>query len=152
MNEHVSLHLMLVHFSFQSFLLDLWSKFYLRFANFAIPHVLAVCIHRKKVANKTKHKFMEYDLMWVDFYESKNKSMSPFEGRWYAGKKLHQIWAEWAVHASCYLQKDSRFYLYFHKNQLTRGHMQWIYARFCLQLFFPINTYCHHMWDRVGVS
>ena len=27
------------------------------------------------------------------------------EGRWYTGKKIRQIWAEWAVCISCYLQK-----------------------------------------------
>ena len=27
------------------------------------------------------------------------------EGRWYTDRKLHQIWADWAVYARCYLQK-----------------------------------------------
>ena len=32
------------------------------------------------------------------------------EGRWYTGRKLHQIWADWAVHARCYLQKGMTFH------------------------------------------
>ena len=34
----------------------------------------------KKLTNKTKHEFIEYDLFWVDFYENRNKSSSPFGG------------------------------------------------------------------------
>ena len=32
------------------------------------------------------------------------------EGRWYTGRKLHQISADWAVHARCYLQKGVTFH------------------------------------------
>ena len=36
-----------------------------------------------------------------------------YEGRLYTGRYLHQIWAEWAVHGSCYLLKDSPKYFNF---------------------------------------
>ena len=38
------------------------------------------------------------------------KSDALLEGRWYIGRKIRQIGAEWAVHASCYLQKGITFY------------------------------------------
>ena len=38
------------------------------------------------------------------------RSDALLEGQWYAGRKLRQIWAEWAVHANCYLQKGITFY------------------------------------------
>ena len=35
----------------------------------------------------------------------KIKKTAFFEGRWYTGRKIRQIWAEWAVYVGCQLQK-----------------------------------------------
>ena len=38
------------------------------------------------------------------FVKIKKIRRAVLEGRWYTGKEIHQIWAEWAVHANYYLQ------------------------------------------------
>ena len=88
-------------------------------------HVVAVYIDRKKISKQNYLSINSWNMIYCEliFMKIKIKARALLEGRWYTGKKLHQIWAEWAVHASCYLQKGLSFYLYFHKNQLNRGHI-----------------------------
>ena len=40
----------------------------------------------------------------------KIKKPAFLEGRWYTGRKIRQIWAEWAVHVGCQLKKGWSFY------------------------------------------
>ena len=51
--------------------------------------------------------------LWMNIGQFKMFWRVLFEGRWYTGRNFHQIWAEWAVHGSCYLLKDSPKYFNF---------------------------------------
>ena len=44
-----------------------------------------------------------------------------FEGRWYTGKIIRQIWAEWAVCLNSYLWKGWMFYLSMGKKWISSG-------------------------------
>ena len=58
------------------------------------------------------------------------------EGRWNTGRKIHQMWAEWAVHHSCYLQKGSLIYLDFYKNIPTDSRIKRISGQILLDFSY----------------
>ena len=64
----------------------------------------------KKYQRILTSKFVKGMFMWFKIAQNKKIHGAILEGRWYTGRKLRQIWAEWAVHASCYLQKGITFY------------------------------------------
>ena len=45
--------------------------------------------------------------MWFKIAKNKKIHESSLDGWWYTGRKIHQIWAEWAVCVGCYLQNGS---------------------------------------------
>ena len=48
-----------------------------------------------------------------------------------------------------YLKKGPRIDLNFHENELQGGPSWWIYAWFCLLIFFSINACSHHLWEKL---
>ena len=45
------------------------------------------------------------------------------EGWWHTGRNIRKIWAEWAVHISCYLQKAWFFHLVIHIPRMVICHI-----------------------------
>ena len=58
------------------------------------------------------------------------------EGRWYTGRKLYQIWADWAVHARCYLQKGMTFHFNIGDFGFLKDGLSHFYQWSAWQLFF----------------
>ena len=52
-------------------------------------------------------KFVMGMFMWFKIAKDKKIHWAILEGRWYTGRKIRQIWAEWAVCVGCYLQNGS---------------------------------------------
>ena len=67
----------------------------------------------KKYQRILTSKFVMGMFMWFKIAQNKKIHGVILEGRWYTGRKLRQIWAEWAVCVSCYLQNPSRFDIFF---------------------------------------
>ena len=61
--------------------------------------------------------------------------------RGYTGRKLHQIWADWAMHAICYLQKDMTFDFYIGDFGFQKGPLShFYYVMKCMATFFCVIT------------
>ena len=71
------------------------------------------------------------------------------EGRWYTGRKLHQIWADWAVYARCYLQKGMTFHFNIGDFGFLKDGLSHFYQWSAWQLFFvsvqPRNSSVKHL-------
>ena len=59
---------------------------------------------RKKYQRILTSKFVMEMFMWFKIAQNKNIHEAILEGRWYTGRKIHQISSEWAACISCYLQ------------------------------------------------
>ena len=61
------------------------------------------------------------------FVKIKIFSLAVLEGRWYTGKKIRQIWAESAVHASYYLQNCQMNVFNFYKKLTYYSYILTLY-------------------------
>ena len=83
---------------------------------------------------------MENDLLWVDYYENKNKSSSPFG----AQPILPKFGGVFCLCTTSPPKGLELLFLFSWKSTRKRSYSM----NLCLVLFahfFSINTYCHHM-------
>ena len=83
------------------------------------------------------------------------KPQGILEGRWYTGRKTRQIWAEWAVCVSCYLQNPSRFDLFF---LMKNDCLVTIFHEFIVKCVWKFFSYQQGIrkkelpiWEKIGM-
>ena len=99
-----------------------------------------------------KNKELSIPPIWVCWGPTRNSFFTHrqikhppfFEGRWYTGKIIHQIWAEWAVCLNSYIWKGWMFYLSMGKKWISSGSTT-IPDRWYWKLFFFLADW-HFQW------
>ena len=82
------------------------------------------------------------------FIDIKMKLRAILEGRWYTGRNVHQIWAEWAVWARWQILNGSQFFFHFNDKWLAVDNISWIYYQICLDK----KVLLIHLRDCCGLS
>ena len=77
---------------------------------FAINYCCELVLTQKKLPSTSLVKMAQGTFIEAQITNMEIICHAHMEGRWYTGRKLYQIWADWAVHARCYLQKGMTFH------------------------------------------
>ena len=104
--------------------------------------VASLYSHKKKCAKHLIRKNGTRDLWRSPNHQYWNKKRCPFGGPVrYTGRKIPQIGAEWAVHASCSLQKASLFISILRLKTLEKSK-----SPICLAHVFCVSTSSQQQW------
>ena len=85
-------------------------KLFLLSIHWSISLLLPALIDLKKLPSISLVKMAQGTFIEAQITNMEIICHAHMEGRWYTGRKLHQIWADWAVYARCYLQKGMTFH------------------------------------------
>ena len=104
--------------------------------NCLVTTVASLYWHKKKLPSTSLVKMAQGTFIEAQITNMEIICHAHMEGRWYTGRKLYQIWADWAVHARCYLQKGMTFHFNIGDFGFLKDGLSHFYQWSAWQLFF----------------